>query len=92
MTCCIQHAQKEKLADFESYLVNPLGESFPTTRMGNITMQGDRTLYRTTIENVNEGINDLAGIDIMLIVITIGLVINIFSLKSGLITVTNMIT
>lgn len=55
-------------------------------------MQGDRTLYRTTIENVNEGINDLAGIDIMLIVITIGLVINICSLKSGLITVTNMIT
>lgn len=41
-------------------------------------MQGDRTLYRTTIENVNEGINDLAGIDIMLIVITIGLVINIY--------------
>lgn len=49
----------EKLADFVSYLVNPLGEFLPTLRMGNITMQGDRTLYRTTIENVNEKTNDI---------------------------------
>ena len=52
--------------------------------MGNITMQGARILYSATMgglemKDLNEGINDLAGIDIMSIDITISLVINIIS-------------
>lgn len=43
------------------------------------------------MKNLNEGINDLACIEIILVVITISLVINILFLKSGLITMPNMI-
>lgn len=51
-------------------------------------------LYSTTMgglkmENLNEGLNDLAGIDIKSIVFTISLISNILSLKSSLITVPN---
>lgn len=49
-------------------------------------MQGIRTLHSATIddlkmEKINEGIANLAGIDIILIIIIISLVIHILSLK-----------
>lgn len=52
-------------------------------------MQGARILYSVTMgglkmKNLNEGINDSAGIDIMSIEITISLIINIFSSKKWL--------
>lgn len=50
-----------------------------------------RNLYSATMdrlmENVNAEANDLVGFDIMSIVIVISFVINIVSLKSGLITI-----
>lgn len=50
-----------------------------------------RNLYSATMdrlmENVNAEVNDLAGFDIMSIVIVISFVIHIVSLKSGLITI-----
>lgn len=54
-------------------------------RIGNIIMQGDQTLFAATMdglqmEKLSEGINHLAGIEIILITI----------LKNGLITVPNM--
>ena len=54
-------------------------------RMKNITKQGTRTLYNDTMDGlkmeiVNKGIKDLAGIDIMPIIINISLVIHISSL------------
>lgn len=65
-------------------------------RIGRITMQGLRTLFTATVgglqmEKINEGINNLPGIDIILIIIIVSLVIHNVSLKSSLITVTNMI-
>lgn len=59
---------------------------FPILRMENIKMQGTKTLYNATMdglkmENLKKGINDLAGIDKLLVVITISLVINSLSLK-----------
>lgn len=58
-------------------------------------MQGTTTLHSAIMdslkmENLNERINDLLGIDIMSFVFTTSVVI--FSLKSDLITVPNMIT
>lgn len=55
-------------------------------RIGNITMQGVRTLFSgimngLKMKNINEGINHLAGIDIIAILITNSLVIHILSLK-----------
>lgn len=49
-------------------------------------MQGTKTLYSATVddlkmENLKKGINDVAGIDKLLAVITINLVINSLSLK-----------
>lgn len=60
--------------------------------MGIITIQGYGILYSAAMDSlkmgkINEGITDLAGIDIMLIIITISLEIHILSLKSDLITV-----
>lgn len=62
---------------------------FPILRMENIKMQGTKTLYNATMdglkmENLKKGINDLAGIDKLLVVITISLVINSLSLKRWL--------
>lgn len=52
-------------------------------------MQGTKTLYNATMdglkmENLKKGINDSAGIDKLLVVITISLVINSLSLKRWL--------
>lgn len=59
-------------------------------------MQGASTLNNATIdglkiENLNEGISDSAGIDLMLIVIAISLEINILSLKKLFDNLPNMI-
>lgn len=59
-------------------------------------MQGITTLYSATmnglkLEYLDNGINDLDGIDIMSIIIIIILVDNILSFKNGLMTVPNMI-
>lgn len=45
-------------------------KKFPTSKMGNITMQGVRFLYSSTMdalkmEQLNEGLINLAGIDII---------------------------
>lgn len=40
------------------------------------------TLDGLKMAAVNEGVNDLAGIDVMLIIIAVSLVIHILSLKS----------
>lgn len=57
--------------------------------MRNIIIQVIRNLHTATkyclMENVNAEVNDLAGFDIMSIVIVISFIINIVSLKSGLI-------
>lgn len=63
-------------------------------RMGNITIQGVRTLCSETMddlkmEKIIEEITDLAVIDIMLVIIIICLLIHILSLKGSLITVPN---
>lgn len=62
--------------------------------MKNLTMQGAWVLYSakdSLMENVKEGLNDQAGTDIMHIVITITLVINIVFFKHDFITMPNNI-
>lgn len=62
--------------------------------MKNLTMQGAWVLYSakdSLMENVKEGLNDLAGTDIMHIVITITLVINIVFFKHDFVTMPNNI-
>lgn len=54
-------------------------------RMGNTTILGIRTLYTATVDGLkmekkNERIKNLAGIIIMLVVITVDLVIPLFYL------------
>lgn len=58
-------------------------------------MQGVRTLYSTTRDGltmgkISEGTICLGGIDVRSIIIAISLIIHILSLRSGLITVSNM--
>lgn len=67
----------------------------PCLRMEYITMQGVRTLYSATrdgltMEKISEGTICLGGIDVRSIIIAISLIIHILSLRSGLITVSNM--
>lgn len=67
---------------------------FPMLRMGNIIMQGVRTLIvplwmACKRKKINEDISHLAEIDILLTVITVRLAIHILFLKCGLITVPN---
>lgn len=86
--------QTEKSADLVRYLGHPLGEIFSILRMKNLTMQGAWVLYRakdSLMENVKEGLNDQDGADIMHIVITITLVINIVFLKHDFVTMPNNI-
>lgn len=62
--------------------------------MKNLTMQGAWVLYSakdSLMENVKEGLNDQAGTDIMHIVITITLVINIVFFKHDFVTMPNNI-
>lgn len=73
-----------------------LKKIFPTLRLGKIiTLQGVRTLNSSKMEDlkmekINEGITNLAEMDIMSIIIIISLVIYILPLESGLITVPSM--
>lgn len=63
-------------------------------RIGHITMQGINTVYCyygwVQIKKIKERINNLAGIDIMSVIIIISLAILDLFLKNGLITVSNM--
>lgn len=59
-------------------------------------MQGGRILYGAAMDGlkmekkISEGVIYFGGIDIMSIIIAIGLIIHILSLRRGLITVSNM--
>lgn len=54
----------------------------------HITIQEFRTLLTVTIDRMNEGIINLDGIDLMLVIIIISLIIHVLSLNV-LITVLN---
>lgn len=67
----------------------------PILRMGNNKIQGVGFLCGSTMNGlkggkINEGIINLAGIDIMQFIIIISFVIHVLSLKTGLISVPNM--
>ena len=69
---------------------------FPTLRMGNITMQGVRTLIvplwmPSKQKKINEERGHLAETDIMLPVIIARLGIHVLSLKCGLVAVPNKV-